>query len=309
MLLRPVNILYDLHDHPGKLVTFLLAFQHLAILSGTLVYPVVFSEQAQLNNNLAFQLVSLTMLGSGMATIMLSLNRKRLGTPYQLFQGPSAVFLEPSVLAMKTGGMPLVYGMTFFSGLFQVFFSRFLGRMHRIFPPEIGGLVILGVGLSLVPTATGRFFGIDQQDTVTSAGEIFTAVITLFTIVGVNIWAGEKAKIYSIFAGIVAGYSSAFLCDIFQAQHFQLLENASLFALPELNLTSWSFEPHMIVTFKATGDMVAAQKISNQNWVRPNMNEIGKGVFASGLGNVMSSILGAMGQATSSSNIAYSFSL
>jgi len=86
-------------------------------------------------------------------------------------------------------------------------------------------------------------------------------------------------------------------------------------AFPDTGHIGFSFQTDMIlpfaiaaisVTLKSSGDLLACQKIADANWRRPEFASLGRGVFSSGLGNILAGLLGAMGQATMSSNIGFS---
>src|SRR5258708_34525279 len=61
---------------------------------------------------------------------------------------PTATYFAPSLLAVRLGGLPMVFGMTIFAGLLETAIAPLLNRLRAIFPPEISGLVILMIGMS-----------------------------------------------------------------------------------------------------------------------------------------------------------------
>jgi xanthine permease XanP len=61
----------------------------------------------------------------------------------------SAVYLAPSVLAARIGGMPLVFGMTLFAGIVEVSFALVLNRLRVVITPVLSGLTVFVVGLQL----------------------------------------------------------------------------------------------------------------------------------------------------------------
>ena len=69
--------------------------------------------------------------------------------------GPN--FFGASMSAAWLGGLPLMRGMTIAAGLFEALFARVVRRLGFLFPPEITGLVVLMVAVSLVPLGTSKF--------------------------------------------------------------------------------------------------------------------------------------------------------
>lgn len=61
----------------------------------------------------------------------------------------TAAYLSPSLLAVKTGGLSLVLGMTAFGGLVEVALSRALHRLRPYFPSGISGFVVLMIGVAV----------------------------------------------------------------------------------------------------------------------------------------------------------------
>ncbi len=66
------------------------------------------------------------------------------------FLAPSiftGVYLAPSLLAVKTGGLPLLWGMTIFAGLVEIALSRVWTRLRTFIPSETAGLVVFLIGV------------------------------------------------------------------------------------------------------------------------------------------------------------------
>ncbi len=292
----------------------ILAVQHLLILSGTVVYPLVIIEAIGGIETMAASMVSYTMIGSGLATILLAMTHKSIGSGFLLPQSGAAAYIHPSMLAAKAGGLPLLFGMTMFAGLAQTLTSRIVTRLRKLLPTEISGLVIVMVGMSLVPTATSQFMGLDSFDKYTSPSEITVSIVTALTILGIYIWGNKTLRIYSILIGLFVGYIMAYIMGVITNRDIIMIFEKPFFSLPKLDLVGWQFDLELAIPFfiaalavslKATGDIVACQKISNANWVRPNMRIISRGLLASSVGTITSGFLGGLGQTTVSANIGF----
>jgi xanthine permease XanP len=68
--------------------------------------------------------------------------------------------------------------------------------------------------------------------------------------------------------------------------------------------------PFLIATLcsslKDIGDLTTCQKINDSDWKRSDMKSIGKGILADSLGDILSGVIGGLGQTSSSSNIGLS---
>ena len=157
---RPASLAYGLEDRPPLPLTLLLGLQHTLAMSSTLVLVGVALPSAAWPTSLAQNVVRMSMIGVGVGTILQAMNRFRIGSGYLCPQLVGPAFLPASLLAVKTGGLALLYGMTIVTGLFQAILSRFLQRMRAVFPTEVVGGVVAMAGVVLIPLGVSAFFGL-----------------------------------------------------------------------------------------------------------------------------------------------------
>ena len=103
-------------------------------------------------------MIHASMIVMGIATTLQALRYGRIGSGYLCPEQVGPAYLPVSILAIKTGGLPLLAGMTLVSGLFGVVLSRLMGRLRPFFPAEVTGTIVTMVGLALIPVAIPRFF-------------------------------------------------------------------------------------------------------------------------------------------------------
>src|SRR5512140_2134475 len=159
--MKPANLIYDVDESPGTGALIMLGLQHICLLSIAFVFPVIVVEAIGGRPEDARHLISMSMLGTGAATIIQGLNRGPVGSGYlcPLLNGPA--FLSASILAGKAGGLPLIFGMTFIAGAFETLFSRIAAKMRALFPAEVTGTIVTMVGVEVIPFSMKRFVGID----------------------------------------------------------------------------------------------------------------------------------------------------
>ncbi len=146
---KPVGIIYGVNDVPPVGVTLLSGLQHVGIISIILVFPLLVAREAGLSRDRTLDVLSLSMLVLGIGTILQALPRGAVGAHFLCPPVFSAAYLSPSLLAVKTGGLSLVLGMTAFGGLVEVALSRALHRLRPYFPSEISGFVVLMIGVAV----------------------------------------------------------------------------------------------------------------------------------------------------------------
>lgn len=312
---KPSNLLYGVDESPGRIALVLMGFQHISLMAIAFIFPVIVIEAIGGNQEEAEGLIRMAMLATGIGTILQAVNRGPVGSGYlcPLLNGPA--FLSASLMAGKMGGLSLIFGMTAVAGVFEAFFSRLLSRMRAVFPAEVTGTIVTMVGIEVVPLAIRKFLGIDRTHTVPDATAILVAVITLGAMACFNVWGKGKLRLYSVLLGMIVGYAASAMAGLMSWDTFQVMKDAPFFALPAVGHYGFSFEWVLLAPFlvaalssalKTMGDVTTCQKINDVQWKRPDMVNISGGVLACGISNILSGMLGALGQSVSSSNIGLS---
>jgi xanthine permease XanP len=255
------------------------------------------------------------MIATGFATMLQGFNRGYVGSGYlcPLVNGPA--FLSASLLAGKTGGLSLIFGMTAIGSIFEGFFSRLVPKLRAVFPAEVTGTIVTMVGIEIIPISVTRFLGIDRIHAEPHLPSIAVGFITLFSMIGFNVWGKGKARLYSVLIGMVAGYAASFFLGVLTMEQIHRLFNEPLFKAPAFAAHGLSFNISLLVPFlvatlssalKTMGDLTICQKINDSEWKRPDMRSISRGILACAFGNLLSGLTGGLGQSVSSSNVGLS---
>jgi len=312
---KPSNIVYSVSEKPPFWITVIQGVQHICVYAISLTFPVLIARAIGATIEQTTFLVSMSMIAGGIGAIVQALPRGTLGSGYLCPQvcGPS--FLTASILAAKTGGLSLMFGMTAIAGAGEAVFSRILKRMRSFFPPEITGLIVAMVGITIIRLAAMNFLGIDSSDRITDYKELTVAFVTLGFMVGLNVWSQGKLKLFCVLIGMTAGYVASYILGLIGPFHLQEIREAYVVWLPLLKHPGWSFNLHLLVPFliamicsslKSVGDLTTCQRINDSEWKRSDMNNISRGILADSTGCTAAGILGGMGQSTSSTNIGLS---
>ena len=312
---KPPELTYGVDDDLPFATNLLLGLQHIFIISISLIFPVVVVRSIGGTPQQAEFMVSMSMLAAGIGTMLHALNKRGIGSGYLCPSvcGPS--YLSATLLAASVGGLPLIFGMTSIAGLFEVMLSRIMHRLRALFPPEVTGLVVAMVGITVIPVALPNLLGRDATDTITELPELIVALVTLGTMVGISVWSKGKMRLYSVLVGMALGYAASIALGVLNVSHLELLTEAPFAAAPSLDYFGLSFNfvlllPFLIAitcsTLKTVGDITTCQKINDVDWKRTDMKNVSQGILADGLSAVIGGIVGAMGQSTSSSNIGLS---
>ena len=114
---RPPELLYAVDETPPRAVLIVAALQHVALVSNSLVYPIILGQEAHLSPDRLLDFISLSMLALGLSTVLLCARTRFIGSGYLCPAAYTQIYLGPSVFAVQLGGLPLVFGMTFVAGI------------------------------------------------------------------------------------------------------------------------------------------------------------------------------------------------
>jgi xanthine permease XanP len=300
---KPSNVVYGVDERPPSGVLVLSGFQHVCLMSIYLLYPVLIAKEAGAGPAVAGAMVSLTLLALAAGTILQVIPIGPLGSGYLCQPIPSIVYLVPSLLVVKTGGLAAVFGMTIAAGLFEIALSRALRRLRPIFPPEIVGLVILLVGIATGLVGLRVAFG-DARAAEIGPLELSIGFLTLALMVALNIWGGVLARIFCVLIGMAVGYLAAVVLGVFPQEDVQAIAHAPFVSIPSLGHVSWALDPAFTLPFavaaiaatlKVVGNVTTAQKANDADWVRADMNTVSRGVASDGLGTAFAGLIGVSG--------------
>src|SRR5216684_2702661 len=287
---KPGELIHGVDDVPAPIAIFFLGTQHVGLLRIQLIYPLLVIQLAGLSPEASVNMLSLAMLALGVAAILQSLARGPVGSGFLCPSCHTGIFLEPSLAALKLGGLPLVFGMTIFAGLIQSALAPTLRRLRPLLPPEIGGLVVFFVGTSVAAIGCRYIMGVGAREPV-GRDYWLVGALTLATTVGLNVWGKGPARVYCTIIGMAIGYAAAVATGLLPMEHYRMLSQLSFFAVPRLDYGGWSFSPAMLapfaiaalaVTLKGIGDVTACQRINDAEWVRAEMGSISRGSLANG---------------------------
>ena len=308
---RPANLIYGVNDSVPLSSLVPLVMQQVIMLSVDLVFPVLVVAAMGGSVELAQTLVSLMMISMGLGTLLQAYGKKSVGSGYFCAHETGAPYFPVSVMAVQAGGIPLLCGMTVVTGIFQTLLSRIVNRLRILFPVEITGLIVTLMAIIFITYAIPNFIGLDE--TGRSNPQVFLlSSLTLAIIVVMHIWGSQRLREYSIIAGILFGYASAFFLNMIPAEQLDKFHNTAWIALPNLDHVGFSFDPALLAPFliaalcssiKTIGNLTTCQKVNDDNWKRLDIKSVGNGLLAEGLGTISGGLLGTMGQTTSSGSV------
>jgi xanthine permease XanP len=251
------------------------------------------------------------MLALAVATVLQALPRGPVGSRFLAPSIFTGVYLAPTLLAVKLGGMPLVWGMTIFAGLVEIGLSRVWSRLRAFIPPETAGLVVFLIGV-IIGLAALRLLLEEAPGGALPASDGLVAAITIGVMIALNIWNKGRLRLFCILVGMVVGYAVSALTGHITGHDVAAVLAKPIFALPTISHLSWAFDWSLVIPFAVTGLAAAMgctavvttyQRLTDAEWVRPDMESISGGIFADGIAAVVAALLGTYGLTISTANV------
>jgi xanthine permease XanP len=304
---KPPELLYGVDDVPPLYIILLSGLQHVGLVTIFLIYPLLIVNEIGASMALSANILSLALISLGIATLLQGLPKGPIGTGFLCPANHTAVYLAPSLAAVKFGGLPLLFGMTIFAGIVECMLSPILRRIRPLIPPELTGLVIFFVGTTVVAVGFRYIVDTDSSNPL-DRNDVIVAAITLGVTAGLNVWAKGNARLFCALIGMVAGYLAAIATGVLSTTQFSAITELPLVALPALDHIRWTMTVEMIppfiivaiaATLKTVGVITVCQRINDAAWVRPDMSSLSRGVLADGLGTTAAGIIGSVGLNTS----------
>lgn len=306
---RPPDLIYAADERPPLQSLLTLGLQHFATALALMAYVLAAARIGGLDLDDTRALLAVTLLAMATATAFQAWGgRVGSGTFLVHMPAPMQITLIASVLAQSgRGGMFLA---TLAFGLASLAISPLLLRLRPLFPPTVAGVVVCMGGISLLAPSVQHAFGLDSQNAI-QPGTALIALVTLGAIVALSVWGSRRFKLMAMLGGVLAGVLTAAALGHLNSP--STLGYVPMFALPDLVAPRFDVDPGVLVALALTailcqldtlGCVIIMDKMDNADWRRADMPMVARGVRANGLGDSLTSLLGAYPTLVSSANIA-----
>lgn len=311
---KPASLQYGVDEVPPALVIVVNALQYVAVLAGFLVFPLIMTREAHVSPAVADSVLSWSMIILAIGTSLQALPKGPVGSGYLAPSVMTAVYVSPSLEAVRLGGLALMGGMTMFGGAVEAALSRSMHRLRSLLPPELAGVVILlvGIGNGMVGY---RYLLAPGPAEPADLRHWTVALITLLVTVALNIWGRGVVRASCALLGMIVGYVAAVPAGLLPYDQLAQLADLPPLQLPRVDYFAWSFDAVLIAPFliaalantlKAAALLTAAERFADADWVRPDLKRIGGGVLSDGITTVLSGAFCVFGVNVSASSVGLS---
>lgn len=299
---------FELNDYPGPVKTALFGIQHVLVMFTAMVGgPLIVGRLLNLSEETRVLMVSGTMIGCGIATMISSLGLGFIGPRLPIVMGVFYIFIGPMVAIAKDVSLAAAMTALIIGGAVQFAWSPLIGRLHRFFPPIVTGTTILliGSGLMKIGISVASGFG------TPAFGKPLTlslAALMIVLILVISRYATGFVRALSLFVTMIIGYIIAIavgLIDLGSLGKADWIAVPSPFPYGGLEWPGLIGVITVIVCFFATavettGHTLAVTRICG---VPPEGWRIRGAVANDGLGSALSAVFGGMALTSYSQNI------
>jgi len=298
----------ELNDYPGPVKTALFGIQHVLVMFTAMVGgPLIVARLLNLSDEVRISMLSGTMIGCGIATMISALGLGFIGPRLPIVMGVFYIFIGPIVAISKEINLAAAMTALIIGGAVQFAWSPLIGKLHRFFPPIVTGTTILLIGTGLMKVGIAVATGAGTP----SFGKPLTlglAALMIVLILAITRFSKGFVRALSLFITMVIGY---FAAAAFGLIDMGTVARADWFTVPKL-MPYGGFEwPGLIAVItvvvcffatavETTGHTLAVSRIVNvpqEGW------RIRGAVSNDGLGSAVSAFFGGMALTSYSQNI------
>src|SRR5438270_8947677 len=197
---------FELNDYPGAVRASLFGIQHVLVMGNASEGgPLIVGRPLNLPEGTRIAMVSGTMIGSGIATMISALGLGFIGPRLPIVMGVFYIFIGPIVAIGKEINLAAAMTALIIGGAVQFAWSPLIGRLHRFFPPIVTGTTILLIGTGLMKIGVSVATGFNTP----AFGQPITlglATLMIVLILVINRFATGVVRALSLFLTMVIGY-------------------------------------------------------------------------------------------------------
>jgi NCS2 family nucleobase:cation symporter-2 len=306
---RPPNLVHAPEDTPGPAQGLGLALQQIALQSVYWLLPPLVGAAYGMEPAALTSLIALGLLGSALAAVLQGLPRGPVGSGYGMPNVPTPIFFGAYMLAASSGiSLGAASASMILAAIVALVLFLAFPRILNLIPPELAGLVVFMIGVSLLP----RVIDLLTRDVARGMPEqedLAVFAVTLAVMVAVATIRWPLARFALIVGGAIGSAADAVIHPTDPAA-LAAVAAAPWIGVPALvtpefgGVTVGIFLAFFIAMVCLLpdwlGDMTLYQRASDAGWTKPDPAPLRRGIVAGILGVVGAGAMGAFGPSTSS---------
>ncbi|HII4417684.1 uracil-xanthine permease family protein [Clostridium perfringens] len=302
-----VNLIYGVDDDLDLPKKVLFGLQHIfAAFGGIIVVPLVIATSLGFDSKVTTALISASILGSGLATIIQAKGIFKVGARVACIMGTDFTFVSPAISVGSVLGLPGIIGATILGSLFEVILSFFIKPLMKFFPPLVTGTVVALIGLTLLPVSIDWAAGGAGSANYASLENLAVAMFVLIITLLLNNYGKGMISSASILIGIVVGY---IVCIPLGLVDFTSVKEASWLSFPKILEFGITFDAKAVMAFipayfvATIGTVGCLKAIGETSNIDIGDKRVAAGVLSDGVGSALGGLVGSCPNTSFSQNI------
>ena len=315
---KPDRLTYGVDERPPTSAMWAVALQQAVLVLVFMIYPVAAAQAIGLSPEQTASLVAATLIAVALATFLQS-RRPPLGSGTLAVQIPTPVMLPAIVQAGTAGGLGLIAGMTILLALGEGVVARLLKRLRAWFPPEVCGVVVLMLGVSIAAPALKYFTGAtpDMQGLLQPrAAHLTVAAATLLIVVAAALFGRGPIRLFALGFGLAGGVAVSWAVGLIDSASLQSVQAAPWVGWPRIDWPRPTLDLTFVPLFMLMavincvdnlGVLVGIQRMIDADWKRIDLSSGAGGQLASATGDLTAGLLGGVPGGVSSAHAGLTF--
>ena len=285
--------------------------QTLSMFAGLVMVPLIIARAIGADAESQRQIVTMAILVSGISTCLQCGKLPFIGSGYLLMMGSSSMFIAPSIMAGKMGGLAMVFGMTMAMAPVEIILSPFARHLKKIAPPIVIGVIVTLLACAVIPVSLKQFGGGYGPDYGTWR-HICLGTFTIACILAAQYSPWKILRTGSIVFGLIVGYIAGHFMGM---ATYGTVAKAGWLGCPKpfwYGMPDFSFElmlpfgiAYVLTTLETYGDIHAIAMVSNDGKpVKVENERVSGGLLADRIGSLLAGLGGTTANTSFSGNIA-----
>lgn len=309
---KPKTVLYGIDERPPLGTLVAVSIQHVLLALMLAVFAVLAGRGIGLDpaRTAAFTSAGLFVLGLGTAAYGV---RSRLTPGLPLVNIPNPATLATYIAVVNLFGFEAAVGAFVVANIAILLLAGTLPRLRAYFPPEVIGVVVLMLGVSLLPFAARASVGMETGGPL-SAPATAVALVTLAGIVWPAVWGPPRVRIVAVLIGTLAGIAAALALGRFDHRAAAIVADLPPIALPLPGLAiGWPrFElaavlPVLLIEVigatRQSANTLALDRLGDEKWRRADMGLVARSVRTLAVTNIALAAMGLLTGSSASANV------
>ena len=269
------------------------------MFAGLVMVPLIIARAIGADAESQRQIVTMAILVSGISTCLQCGKLPFIGSGYLLMMGSSSMFIAPSIMAGKMGGLAMVFGMTMAMAPVEIILSPFARHLVTL------------LACAVIPVSLKQFGGGYGPDYGTWH-HICLGTFTIACILAAQYSPWKILRTGSIVFGLIVGYIAGHFMGM---ATYGTVAKAGWLGCPKpfwYGMPDFSFElmlpfgiAYVLTTLETYGDIHAIAMVSNDGKpVKVENERVSGGLLADGIGSLLAGLGGTTANTSFSGNIA-----